>query len=107
MEIDMKLRGIRWSYVGLALACWLPLGLTYGYPAMWQWSTVAATNATADPSINWREGMAPSAVNDSARAMMAVLAGWKFDVSGASGSIGTTTGYAIITKQAYPNLASM
>jgi hypothetical protein len=41
-----------------------------------QWSTTAANNATADPSINWQEGQAPSTVNDSARAMMAALALW-------------------------------
>lgn len=41
-----------------------------------QWSTTAANNATADPSINWQEGQAPSTVNDSARAMMAALATW-------------------------------
>lgn len=42
--------------------------------SLWQWSTTAANNATADPSINWAEGQAPSTVNDSARAMMAALA---------------------------------
>lgn len=41
-----------------------------------QWSTTAANNATADPSINWQEGQAPSTVNDSARAMMAAIATW-------------------------------
>lgn len=44
--------------------------------ALWQWSTTAANNATADPSINWQEGQAPSTVNDSARAMMAAIAAW-------------------------------
>ena len=44
--------------------------------ALWQWSTTAANNATADPSINWQEGQPPSTVNDSARAMMAVIAAW-------------------------------
>jgi hypothetical protein len=44
--------------------------------ALWQWSTTAANNATADPSINWQEGQAPSTVNDSARAMMAAVATW-------------------------------
>lgn len=39
-----------------------------------QWSTTAANNATADPTINWQEGQPPSTVNDSARAMMAALA---------------------------------
>lgn len=44
--------------------------------ALWQWSTTAANNATADSSINWQEGQAPSTVNDSARAMMAAIATW-------------------------------
>jgi hypothetical protein len=44
--------------------------------ALWQWSTTAANNATADPSINWQEGQPPSSVNDSARAMMAAIATW-------------------------------
>ena len=44
--------------------------------AIGQWSTTAGNNATADPSINWQEGQAPSTVNDSARAMMAAVATW-------------------------------
>lgn len=39
------------------------------------WSTTAASNAT-QPNINWAEGMPPSDVNNSARAMMADLATW-------------------------------
>jgi hypothetical protein len=35
---------------------------------------IVASNATADASINWQEGQAPSSVNDSARAMMACAA---------------------------------
>src|SRR4051812_49651334 len=46
------------------------------------WSTTAASNATADPAVNWAEGMAPSAVNDSARAMMASVAKWRDDLYG-------------------------
>jgi hypothetical protein len=38
---------------------------------VYTWPTTAANNATADSTINWAEGMAPSAVNDSARAQMA------------------------------------
>ncbi|WP_217589723.1 tail fiber domain-containing protein [Burkholderia sp. GbtcB21] len=41
--------------------------------ALWQWSTIAANNATAG-TINWAEGQAPSTVNDSARQMMADVA---------------------------------
>ncbi len=37
------------------------------------WSETAANNDDADATINWLEGQAPSTVNGSARAMMAVL----------------------------------
>lgn len=67
--------------------------------AMWQWSTTASSNATADPSINWSEGMSPSSVNDSARAMMAVLAAWRNDVSAVTATTGTSTAYALTSAQ--------
>lgn len=38
------------------------------------WSETAADNATADATINWAEGQAPSTVNNSARAEMAAVA---------------------------------
>jgi hypothetical protein len=38
------------------------------------WSTTAASNSSADSSINWAEGQARSTVNDSARSMMAAIA---------------------------------
>ena len=47
-----------------------------------KWSQTAANNATADASVNWQEGQAPSSVNDSARAMMASVAKYRDDVSG-------------------------
>lgn len=60
------------------------------------WSQTAATNATADTAINWQEGQAPSTINDSARAMMAVMAKWRDDWSGVKTSNGimTTAGSA-------------
>lgn len=67
--------------------------------AVWQWSHTAASNATADASINWSEGMAPSAVNDSARAMMARLADWRDDNSGLLATAGTATAYTVTTNQ--------
>lgn len=70
--------------------------------AVWQWSKTAATNATADPSINWAEGMSPSAVNDSARAMMARLAEYRDDVSGMIQTGGTGAAYTLTTNSAYP-----
>lgn len=44
--------------------------------ALWQWSTTPANNASGVTSINWAEGQPPSSVNDSARQMMADIAGW-------------------------------
>jgi hypothetical protein len=67
--------------------------------AIWQWSTTASTNATADPSINFAEGMAPSAVNDSARALMAVVAAWRNDISATNTTTGTATAYALATSE--------
>lgn len=69
--------------------------------AVWQWSQTAANNATADASINWSEGMSPSSVNDSARAMMARLADWRDDMSGALATTGTATAYAVTTHQGF------
>ncbi len=37
---------------------------------IYDWSLVAANNATADADLTWAEGMLPSAVNNSARVMM-------------------------------------
>jgi hypothetical protein len=69
------------------------------------WSTTAATNATADSAINWAEGMAPSAVNDSARAMMAVVAKHRDDTSGTLTTGGTSTAYTLTTNTVFTTLA--
>jgi hypothetical protein len=62
----------------------------------YSWSQTAATNATADSTINWAEGQAPSTVNDSSRAQMAILAKWRDDISGVQPSnvVQTTAGTA-------------
>jgi microcystin-dependent protein len=67
--------------------------------AFWNWSKVAANNATADSSINWSEGLSPSSVNDSARAMMARLAEERDDFSGLLATGGTSTAYTVTTNQ--------
>jgi hypothetical protein len=60
---------------------------------LYSWSQTAATNSTADSTINWAEGQAPSTVNDSARALMAVVAKWRDDISGtAPSNVVLTTG---------------
>jgi microcystin-dependent protein len=75
--------------------------------AFWKWSRTASSNATADNTINWAEGMAPSAVNDSARAMMARLAEWRDDVSGTIATAGTSTAYTVASNQGFDNFADM
>lgn len=100
------------AVLAVVLIAWAPWIVPAAYSAVWQWSTSASSNASADPSINWREGQPPSSVNDSARAMMAALAGYRDDNSGlliATGN-GSGTAYTITTNQglaATPNDGQM
>lgn len=71
------------------------------------WSRTAASNATADSNVNWAEGMAPSAVNDSARSMMASLAGYRDDIAGAITTGGSSTAYTVTSYQVFNSLANM
>lgn len=73
----------------------------------WSWSKTAATNASADASINWAEGQPPSSVNDSARAMMAALKKWGDDISGAIVTGGTLTAYTLTSNSIFDTLAHM
>lgn len=63
------------------------------------WSTSAASNNSADSSVNWAEGMAPSAVNNSARAEMASVASFIKDNSGTLLTSGTTAAYTVTSMQ--------
>ena len=73
----------------------------------YNWSKTAASNATADSTVNWAEGMAPSAVNDSGRAMMASTAAFRDDISGAITTGGTSTAYTVTSYQVFNSLANM
>lgn len=72
-----------------------------------KWSKTAASNATADPTINWQEGQAPSTVNDSARAMMASSAAYRDDISGSIVTGGTSTAYTLTSNQVFDSLSNM
>lgn len=72
---------------------------TASHAAFYQWSKTAASNSTADPTINWSEGMSPSSVNDSGRAMMARAAEYRDDISGALTTGGSSTAYTLTTNQ--------
>lgn len=66
---------------------------------MQSWSTTAASNNTADSSVNWSEGQAPSTVNDSARAEMASVAKWRDDNNGTLSTTGTTSAFTVTSNQ--------
>lgn len=68
------------------------------------WSQTAASNNTADSSVNWQEGQAPSTLNNSARAMMAAVAKWRDDISGNLTTAGSSTAYTLTTNQTFTSL---
>jgi microcystin-dependent protein len=74
---------------------------------VWRWSKTASNNATADSTINWAEGQAPSSINDSARAEMARVAQWRDDIAGAILTTGTSSAYAVSSNQVFDTLAHM
>lgn len=63
------------------------------------WSTAAASNNTIDTNVNWSEGMAPSQVNDSARAQMASAAMFIGDNSGTLLTSGSSSAFTVTSKQ--------
>jgi microcystin-dependent protein len=71
------------------------------------WSKTAASNATADSSVGMAEGMAPSAVNDGIRALMASAAMWRDDNNGSLTTGGTSTAYTLSSNQSFASLAAM
>ncbi len=75
--------------------------------AFWGWSRTANNNATSDGTAPWPEGMAPSQVNDSARAMMARIAEYRDDNAAAITTGGTSTAYTASTFQVFDSLAHM
>jgi hypothetical protein len=72
---------------------------------IWSWSTTAGSNATVDAAINWAEGMAANAVNNSGRAMMARLAELLDDLGGTVTVSGTNT-LTCTTITAFTSLAN-
>jgi hypothetical protein len=73
----------------------------------WKWSQTASSNATADSTINWAEGQAPSSVNDSARAMMAASSKYRDDTAGITVTGGTSTAYTWTSFQGFDTLAHL
>lgn len=57
--------------------------------SIYLWSTTAASNGTADPTVNFAEGQSPASLNDSSRAVMARIAAWVDDIGGVNTVGGT------------------
>jgi microcystin-dependent protein len=74
---------------------------------LYKWSQTSASDATADSTINWQEGQAPSTVNDSARAMMAATAKYRDDIAGAIVTGGNSTAYTVSSYQVFDTLAHL
>ena len=74
---------------------------------LYKWSQISAADATADSSINWQEGQAPSSVNDSARAMMAAIAKYRDDSRGNIVTGGTSTAYTATSNQGYSSTSDL
>lgn len=68
--------------------------------SIYQWSTTAASNATADSTINWQENQDPSTVNNSARAQMARQAEFRTDLTPTRSTAGTSTAYTVTSASA-------
>lgn len=74
-------------------------------PSIYDWSTTAANNATADSDINWAEGQGPSTVNNSARQVMGRVAEWRGDVGGALTAGGTANAITVTANSAFTSYA--
>jgi hypothetical protein len=74
--------------VGVSAAALFASGVGLTIASVYDWSTTPGANSTADPGINWAEGMLPSAVNDSARATMAAIAAFLRDATVTTGGAG-------------------
>ncbi|UGA46671.1 tail fiber protein [Bradyrhizobium quebecense] len=73
----------------------------------WKWSRTAGANATADSTCPFPEGMAPSALNDGTRGMMAAAAKYRDDMAGAIITTGTQNAYAVSSYQGFDSFAHM
>ena len=75
---------------------------------LWKWDKATPlNNATADSTIDWSEGQAPSSVNNSARGMMTAVAKFRDDIAGRITTGGTSTAYTVTSNQVFDTLAHM
>lgn len=74
--------------------------------SIFDWSLTAASNGTADSSINWQEGQLPSTVNNSARQMMTRVAEFLKDFGGTVSSGGTANALTLTANSPFSAYAT-
>lgn len=74
--------------------------------SMYDWSLIAANNASSDSSINWTEGQLPGTVNGSAKAMMTRDAELLGDIGGALTAGGTADALTVTANSAFTAYAN-
>ena len=76
-----------------------------GNPYLWD-AAMPLNNGAADPDINFAEGQTPGSVNNSARGLMAGIAGWLKDTNGSLTTGGTANAQTVTSNIAYGGLAA-
>jgi hypothetical protein len=74
--------------------------------SIYKWSLTPSSNDASDSIINWRENQLPDTVNDSARAMMARIAEFRDDLTGALVTVGTAPAYMLTANSAFDALGN-
>ena len=74
--------------------------------SIWDWSTTASSNATADSAINWAEGQTPGSVNDSSRGMMKRIKELLNDLGGVATAGGTANAVTVTSSSPFTAYAS-
>lgn len=72
---------------------------------VWKWSQTAASNATSDTTVNYREGQTPGSLNDAGRAVMAAVAKFRDDLACVTLTGGTNTDYTLTSNQGFTSLS--
>jgi microcystin-dependent protein len=73
--------------------------------SIYDWSTTAANNATADADLTWAEGQPPSTVNNSARQMMKRNKELLIDLGGSVVAGGSANALTVSASSAFSTLA--
>lgn len=74
--------------------------------SVYDWSTNASDNATADSAINWAEGQSPGSVNDSSRGMMKRIKEMLNDLGGVAAAGGSPNALTVTASSPFTSYSS-